>query len=295
MAKRTLPRATEASVRAGLRWDLSPRALERWNPLLQTSAQADADNTISILEPIGYDWWTGEGVTAKRISGALRSIGRDKPVTVTINSPGGDMFEGLAIYNLLREHPGDVTVKVVGLAASAASVIAMGGDEIRIARAGFLMVHNCWAMAVGNRHDLRDIAEQLEPFDESMADIYAARSGKDIEEVGALMDAETWIGGSKAVDMGFADALLASDEVTEGDGEAAAARAAAHRLDLALAKSGMPRSERRKLINEIKSGMPGAAGGGTPGATERDMPSAVALEVNGEVATASRQLLSIFK
>ncbi|MBN0106041.1 Clp protease ClpP, partial [Pseudomonas aeruginosa] len=92
-------------------------------------------------EPIGYDWWTGEGVTAKRIAGALRAIGGDVDVTVNINSPGGDVFEGLAIYNLLREHKGKVTVRVLGLAASAASFIAMAADEVKIARAGFLMIH----------------------------------------------------------------------------------------------------------------------------------------------------------
>lgn len=276
MSKRHLPRAPEAGPRANLRWDLSPRALEHWNPGLHAAAQ-DTDNTISIFEPIGYDWWTGEGVTAKRISGALRAIGRDNPVTVNINSPGGDMFEGLAIYNLLREHPGEVTVKVLGLAASAASVITMGGDEIQIARAGFLMIHNCWCMAMGNRHELKAMAETLEPFDLAMADIYAARSENGIDDVQAMMDAETWIGGSQAVEQGFADGLLSADEIAEDD-EAASARAAAHRLDLALAKAGMPRSERRKLISEYKSGMPGAAGSGTPRATGHGMRSAAEIE-----------------
>ncbi|MFT2622165.1 head maturation protease, ClpP-related, partial [Escherichia coli] len=74
------------------------------------------------------------------------------------NSPGGDMFEGLAIYNLLREHEGEVNVKVLGLAASAGSVIAMAGDTVQIARAGFLMIHNAWVVAMGNRNDLRELA-----------------------------------------------------------------------------------------------------------------------------------------
>ena len=87
------------------------------------AAEADEGATISIYDVIGEDWWTGEGVTAKRIAAALRAIGKE-PVTVAINSPGGDMFEGLAIYNLLREHEGEVNVKVLGLAASAGSVIA---------------------------------------------------------------------------------------------------------------------------------------------------------------------------
>lgn len=87
----------------------------------------------------------GEGVTAKRISAALRAIG-EQDIVVNLNSPGGDMFEGLAIYNLLRAHSGKVTVNILGIAASAASIIAMAGDEIKMGRGAFLMIHNCWAM-----------------------------------------------------------------------------------------------------------------------------------------------------
>ncbi|WP_367672858.1 Clp protease ClpP, partial [Serratia symbiotica] len=83
------------------------------------------------------------------------------------------------IYNLLREYPGKVTVKVLGLAASGASIIAMAGDEIQIGRGAFLMIHNCWVVAVGNRHDFAAMAENMAPFDNAMADIYSARSGLD--------------------------------------------------------------------------------------------------------------------
>jgi ATP-dependent Clp protease protease subunit len=127
---------------------------------------------------IGQDPWTGEGVTSKADRGALRPSARSD-VTVNINSPGGDFFEGIAIYSLLREHPHNVTVKVMGLAASAASIIAMAGDKIEISDIGFLMVHNAWALAVGNRHDMREAADTLEPFDDAMAGLYAARAGVD--------------------------------------------------------------------------------------------------------------------
>ena len=102
------------------------RRLIRWNSGVK--AASEDDNTISILDPIGEDWY-GNGVTSKRVSAALRAIGKTD-VTVSINSPGGDYFEGLAIYNLLRDHPAKVTVKIVGIAASAASVIAMAADEV---------------------------------------------------------------------------------------------------------------------------------------------------------------------
>ena len=256
--KRQLPAAYSGAPMTGIRFDLSPRVMEKWNPAIK--AAASDDNTITIFDVIGQDYWTGEGVTAKRIAGALRAIG-DKPVTVLINSPGGDMFEGLAIYSLLREHPAEVTVKVLGLAASAASIIAMAGDTVQIARAGFLMIHNAWIYAAGNRHEFREYADYLEPFDRSMADIYAARTGMEFEEIQTIMDAESWIGGSDAIEQGFADSLLASDEIETG--EASQARAAV-KLDIALAKAGMPRSERKKLLAEYKVATPCAGDNDTP-------------------------------
>lgn len=256
--KRTLPTAYNGQPLSGIKYDLSPKALENWNTAIKA---AESDNTISVFDVIGQDYWTGEGVTAKRIAGALRSIGEDKPVTVNINSPGGDMFEGLAIYNLLREHKGDVTVKVLGLAASAASVIAMAGDTIQVARAGFLMIHNAWILVAGNRHDMREYADYLEPFDRSMADLYAARTGIEFKAMQKIMDAESWIGGSDAVEQGFADSLLPSDEVQIDDSSDARA---AVKLDIALAKAGMPRSERKKLLAEYKAVTPCAAGTDTP-------------------------------
>lgn len=263
-----------AELRAsGVRFDLSPKALQHWDPSVK--AAADEENAISIFDPIGVDYWTGEGVTAKRISGALRAIGEDQPVTVNINSPGGDVFEGLAIYNLLREHKGKVTVKVLGVAASAASFIAMAGDGIQIARAAFFMIHNGWIMVAGNRNDLRAAADWLEPFDRTMADIYAARTGVEIDEVESMMDEEKWMGGAEAVDLGFADSLLPADEIAHDDAAGGQAKASAI-IDSILAKQGMTRTERRKLLNEFKSGMPSAAGGGTPRATERGKPGAAA-------------------
>lgn len=251
MKRRDMPQP-QIKGRGGLQFEISARALERWMPSLRASAGEDAPSTISVLDPIGFDPWTGAGVTAKRIDAALRSIGRKNPVTVNINSPGGDMFEGLAIYNLLRDHEGDVTVHVLGLAASAASVIAMAGDTVEIARAGFLMVHNAWVLAAGNRNDLRDVADWLEPFDATMADIYASRTGGDVKAMAKLMDAETFIGGSEAVKLGFADDLLPADQVQDTGTEAAAH--AARRIESALRQAGLPRSAAERLLRDLKGG-----------------------------------------
>lgn len=245
-------------------WDAPADALQRWKP--SAAAAIDDAQSITVFDVIGQDPWTGEGVTAKRVGAALRAMG-DAPVTVKVNSPGGDMFEGLAIYNLLREHPGEVTVKVMGLAASAASIIAMAGDRIEMGLGSFLMIHNSWGMVVGNQADMREAAAVFAEFDAAMADIYSARTGKPADEVAAMMAAETWLRPESAIAAGFADgtfdaAGMADDDEEDDSAQARRARAA---LDATLAKAGMPRSERRRLMREA-AGTPRAAGDAMPGA-----------------------------
>ncbi|MBV7404376.1 head maturation protease, ClpP-related [Enterobacter sp. ENT03] len=276
----TLPAAPEGRISASGKRDLPAAAIERWDSSIRAAAQS-GENTITIFDVIGEDWW-GDGVSANRIAAALRSLGGED-VTVHINSPGGDMFEGLAIYNLLREYQGKVTVKVLGLAASAASIIAMAGDEVQIGRGAFLMIHNAWIMAAGNRNDFREYADYLEPFDKAMADIYAARSGMPVEEIKSLMDKESFIGGSDSVARGLADALLPSDEITSDEESPAAA---IRKIDAFLAKGGMPRSERRKHLKALSS-MPGAA------ARENDKPGAVD-EVSPEAINSLKSALASF-
>lgn len=273
MSKRSLPKAS-FNVRADVRTVVTPKALDRWRPEL-AAKDDEPDNTISILDVIGQDFWTGQGVTLARVSAALRQIGK-RDVVVNLNSPGGDYFEGLAIYNALRDHPAKVTVKILGVAASAASVIAMAGDEIQIARAGFLMIHNTWIVAMGDRHMLRDAADWLEPFDHVAVDIYAARTGLEPKAIGKMLDRESWIGGASAVEQGFADDFLPADAIAESAQQKASGQAlkAEARVNEILARAGVPRSERRSLVAAMK--------GGTPSAAAADTPSAVA-DVVGRV------------
>ncbi len=264
MSLRALP-AAHVPARADYIAACSHRALKSWNPGVRAAASEDEPGTISVLDVIGEDWWTGGGVTSKRIGAALRQIG-DKDVTVTVNSPGGDYFEGLAIYNLLREHKGKVTVKIVGLAASAASVIAMAGDEVQIARAGFLMIHNTWVLAAGDRNAFRDVADWLEPFDAAAVDIYAARSGIKSAELSAMLDKETWLGGQSAVDRGFADALLDSDEIATAQNRETERLRAERQAENLGRLAGASRSEVRELLAALKAFKPSAEGDGKPDA-----------------------------
>lgn len=277
----------------GLSSDIPQSALNRWNGAV---AAASDGNAIDIYDPIGAYFY--EGVTVKRIAAQLRDIGAGNDVTVNINSPGGDVFEGIAIYNTIRAHKGKVTVRVVGLAASAASLIAMAGDEIQIGRAAFMMVHNVWVLAIGNRHDLRDAADVLEPFDDALAGVYAARSGKDKKWAGKVMDRETWFSGEQTVEEGLADALLPADQIKEDPEGQAIARADLRSVEIALARHGMPRSERRALLNRLTTGgtpsaaapqdriTPSADPQADPPAPEPSTPSAAATGEPGDGAAA---------
>lgn len=256
MSLKKLPEL-QASGRGRIQSYVSPNAFARWSPGVQAAAGDSPDNTISILDVIGEDWWTGEGVTSNRIAGALRAIG-ERDVVVNVNSPGGDMFEGVAIYNMLREHKGKVTIQVLGLAASAASIVAMAGDEIRIGRPSFLMIHNCWCLAAGNRHDFAAMSEQMAPFDAAMADVYQARTSVDLKRIESLMDRETWIGGSAAVAEGWADNLLGEGDIKDSGSGAQAA--SVRRIEAALRSSGMPRSEAQRLLSDFKAGLSDSSG-----------------------------------
>lgn len=247
MSIRKLPQATAPARPKNFQWDAPSDVLAAWAERPQ-AAESDNPNTISIYDVIGEDWWTGGGFTAKRMAAALRSIGKNE-VTVNINSPGGDMFEGIAIYNLLREHPAKVTVNVMGLAASAASIIAMAGDEIRMGLGSFMMIHNAWGVVVGNRHDLSAASTLFDSFDSALADIYEARTGAKRAEIVQMMDAETFMSPTQAVDAGFADAvdngLSAEPAPANSNNKALMAR---RQTEAALARAGFSRSDRTQML-----------------------------------------------
>lgn len=255
MSKRNGLTLTRPELAAAVGFELAPKALAAWDP--DVTAAAGDDDTILILEPIGEDWF-GEGITAKSVGEQLQRLD-EAPVTVQINSPGGDFFEGLAIYNLLNGYAGEVTVQVLGIAASAASIVAMSGDDIQIAKAGMMMIHNTQWVAIGDRHVMLETHDTMKVFDETLARLYTDRTGQAVEDVAAMMDATTFMSGPDAIEKGFADELLPADKVGRGAGNAAATRPLAYRIDAAMARHGVPRAERRRLLKELTGGKPGAA------------------------------------
>jgi ATP-dependent protease ClpP protease subunit len=250
-------------------------AIDRWNAEAAgiRAAGDSGDNVITMFDMIGEDFWSGGGVTAKKVAQQLRDIG-NRAVEVQINSFGGDMFEGIAIYNVLREHPADITVKIMGMAASAASVIAMAGDRIEIGAASFIMIHNCWVVAIGNRHDMQATADWLAPFDQAMADVYAARTGAKAADVAKWMDAETFMSGSIAVERGFAEALLPADQMTTDDNAQASDRQIneLRGMERSLIAAGIGREEARARIDKIRGKRDAAPeAGGKRDAASKDL------------------------
>lgn len=174
--------------------------------------RAEAENdaaTVYLYDTIVSDadtaeWWGG--VDPLTFAKALAGI--DAPVIhLRINSPGGDVFAAQAMAQALREHPARVVVHVDGYAASAATQVAVVGDEIIMAPGAMFMIHNAWTFAIGNKNDLLETAALLEKVDGTLADAYVERSGAEMGTVRGWMDAETWFTAKEAVDAGFADSI----------------------------------------------------------------------------------------
>lgn len=164
-------------------------------------AAADKTPVLSIFDDIG-----AYGVSAKSFLDDLRTVTTDE-VDVEINSPGGDVFAGLAIYNGLRASGKKINVKVLGLAASAASLVAMAGDTIEMPENAFMMVHNPWGFAMGGADEMRNTADVLDKIGAGLVSTYAKRTGKTDQEIAALLDAETWMTAQEAVNAGFATSV----------------------------------------------------------------------------------------
>lgn len=169
---------------------------------LLTAPKADIraeGNTLTIDGVIG-DFF--DELDSKTVCDKIDAI--DGDITLRLNSPGGDVFGGIAIMNRLKAHKGKITVVVEGLAASIASVIAIGAaDELRMAEGAMLMIHNAWSFAVGNASELRKTAETLDTMSANIASIYVNHSGKSMEEIVSAMDAETWFTAEEAKNFGF--------------------------------------------------------------------------------------------
>lgn len=160
-----------------------------------------------------YDWLGMEATSPKKISDALKEANGEE-VELHINSPGGDVFAGSEIYTALRSYSGKVTIKIVGIAASAASVIAQAGES-EISPTGMFMIHNVKTWSSGDYRDMEYKAEALRAANESIINAYIAKTGMTQEELQSLMDRETYMAAAQAVEYGFVDKVMFTEQVPE--------------------------------------------------------------------------------
>lgn len=222
-----------------------------WFRIVKAEAVAGAPTSadVTIYDQIGENWWGG-GVSAKAFAEQLSDLDVDT-IRLFINSPGGAAWDGVTIMNTLRRHRATVEVTVDGLAASAASVVAMAGDRITMNRGSELMIHDAWGYAIGNAEEMRATADVLGKLSDSLADTYVAKAGKDRAHWRALMQAETWYTAEEAVLAGLADDWA--------DKPAAGAHFDTSRLGFAFAgraQAGAPRLEVPKLPSSSEPGDP---------------------------------------
>jgi ATP-dependent Clp endopeptidase proteolytic subunit ClpP len=179
------------------------RALAGARPWYELKAADGGD----VDELFIYDEVAWYAVDAKKLVGELSNL-TASTLRVRINSPGGSVFDGLAIYNALRRHSARVEVRVEGLAASIASIIALAGDHVAIEPSAFMMIHDPWAVAIGNATELRELADTLDKIGDQLLAIYARKTGKPEAELAELLAAETWLNADDARELGLVDEVL---------------------------------------------------------------------------------------
>lgn len=183
----------------------SPNAQAATKPRIETEGD---EATVYIYDVIDSYWGINAQDFAKEIAALSAST-----INVRINSPGGDVFDAVAIKTALAQHKAKVVVHIDGLAASAASVIMLAGDEIRIVEGAFVMIHNAWSWAIGNAADMRKTADLLEKVDSQIATQYAKKTGAKLEQVQTWMAQETWFTADEAVENGFVDSKVDAEVV----------------------------------------------------------------------------------
>ncbi|HEM5992202.1 TPA: Clp protease ClpP [Streptococcus suis] len=166
----------------------------------------DSGRTLRIEGQIADETWFGDEVTPQVFKNDLHAGSGD--LTLWINSPGGDVFAAAQIYNMLMDYKGDVHVMIDGLAASAASVIAMAGTTVSMSPVAMMMIHNPWTVAQGEAKDMQKVIEMLGEIKESIINAYELRTGLSRTKLSHLMDSESWFNAKKAVELGFADKIL---------------------------------------------------------------------------------------
>lgn len=175
-------------------------------------------NRIYLYGTIGDDWWDEESMSAARFVKELEAFGGE-PVDIFVNSCGGNVFDGCAIYTAIERYEGRVTVHIDGLAASAASYCILSADEVLVSTSATMMIHDPFMLTCGNAEELRSAAEELEKLATTIKAIYAKETGMDEAKIATLMSAETWFTAEEAIECGLADGYCTAKKVTNAYNE----------------------------------------------------------------------------
>lgn len=183
----------------------------KWVRNKKTDKSQSNERTLYINGEIAHESWFDDDVTPALFKNELNSGNGD--ITLWINSPGGDCFAAASIYNMLRDYDGKVTVKIDGIAASAASVIAMAGDEIQMSPVSILMIHNPATTAMGDHNEMEKAIDLLEAVKDSIINAYELKTGLSKNKLSRLMEQETWMDANKALDLHFTDYIIQREEM----------------------------------------------------------------------------------
>ena len=207
-----------------------------WNWKVKAAAEtAPEERTLFLNGTIAEDSWYDDDVTPQLFKDEL--MGGSGNITVWINSPGGDCVAAAQIYNMLMDYPHDVTVKIDGIAASAASVIAMAGTKVLMSPVSTMMIHNPATVAWGDAGEMEKAIAMLESVKDSIINAYEIKSGLSRAKLSHLMDSETWMDANKAVELGFADGILSRAQAEdEADGSMSTTDEASPRRAAAVAR-----------------------------------------------------------
>ena len=189
-----------------------PKMKKFWNWKDQAEENASAERVLELYGTIAEESWFDDDVTPQMFKDELMS--GSGPVTIWVNSPGGDCIAASQIYSMLMDYKGDVTVKIDGIAASAASVIAMAGTKVLMAPTALMMIHNPATAAFGDHVDMQKAIEMLDEVKESIINAYELRTGLSHAQLSHMMDDTTWMNAKKAIELGFADDLLKDEKLT---------------------------------------------------------------------------------
>ena len=236
-----------------------------WHWKNEANTEPEAERVLELYGTIAEESWFDDDVTPQLFRDEL--FAGNGPVTIWINSPGGDCVAASQIYAMLMDYKGDVTVKIDGVAASAASVIAMAGTKVLMAPTALMMIHNPATLAIGDSAEMQKAIEMLSEVKESIINAYEIKTNMRRSKLSQLMDAETWMNANKAIEYGFADGIL-EDEKKSPDAAVSFAfsrKAVTNSLLNKLAKKSAPASkpevkpegrcveELKKRLNDIKS------------------------------------------